>query len=180
MPNDDYSDLKTGPSEDSMTRLSALVEQLSAAEIKTTNAKSALDLAKRAEDEIAEKLIPELMDEIGLETVTTTSGLKVKVKVTPRTSIKKENKGAAYKWLEDHGDGGIIKRSIGVAFTIEQQEEAKKLASSLRGAFENVSEDMKVEPSTLKAHITRLVAQGENVPLELFGYFEQRRARVSR
>jgi hypothetical protein len=84
------------------------------------------------------------------------------------------------QWLDDHGHGGIIKRNITVGFNRDQEGDASVLQDELSDRFENVKADRKVEPSTLRAFIADQLEAGAAVPLDLFGAWEQRVARVSR
>jgi len=74
----------------------------------------------------------------------------------------------------------LIKRNISVAFSRDQEVIAHELEAQLGARFENVRTDRKVEPSTLRSWIGEQLEAGAEVPLELFGAWEQRVARISK
>jgi hypothetical protein len=149
------------------------------AEHEVAAAEEALKQAKIALADIAEKQLPELMDSIGLESFTTEEGFKIEVKRTIRASVPVANRPKAYNWLEEHGHGGMIKRTLVVGFDRDQRVEAAELRHQLEKKYDNVKEDQKVEPSTLRAFIAERLAEGEEIPLQLFGAFEQRKAKIT-
>jgi hypothetical protein len=159
--------------------LSQLATQLNAAELEAAKLEEQLAAAKAQVTDLAERQIPELMDGLGLKTFTTTSGFRVDVKRTIRASIPAAKKDEAMRWLDDNGHSGLIKRSVLVAFDREQEKDARKLEQQLGKKFENVKTELKVEPSTLRAFIGEQLALGAEMPLELFGAWEQRIAKIT-
>ncbi len=170
---------KPQPSADGLKRLSELAIELNKAELEVAKIEEQLKKAKAAVTELAEKDIPELMDSLGVAEFKTTAGFKIKITETIRASIPDANKPAAMAWLDAHGHGGLIKRSIVVAFDREQQEAAQELQAELETKFENVKSDLKVEPSTLRAFIGEQLEKGEPIPLQLFGAWQQRIAKIA-
>ena len=172
-----FKDDGAAPSD--LATLSRLAEQLNSAELEAAKLEEQLAAAKAKVTDLAERQIPEMMDGLGMKTFTTTSGFRVDVKRTIRASIPAGNKDRAMKWLDDHGHSGLIKRAIMVAFDRDQEKEARKLEEQLGKKFENVKTDLKVEPSTLRAFIGEQLEKGEAIPLELFGAWEQRIAKIT-
>ena len=174
-----YEDYIPPPSEDGLAKLSQLAVELNAAELEAARIGDELKKANERIKDLAERDIPELMDSLGMAEFRTTAGFKIKVTKTIRASIPEAQKDAAMAWLDDNGHGGLIKRSIVVAFDRGDIEKAKKLQEQLEKKFENVRSDTKVEPSTLRAFIGEQLEKGENIPLPLFGAWEQRIAKIS-
>lgn len=168
-----------GAAPSDLATLSRLAEQLNSAELEAAKLEEQLAAAKAKVTDLAERQIPEMMDGLGMKTFTTKSGFRVDVKRTIRASIPAGNKDRAMKWLDDHGHSGLIKRSILVAFDRDQEKEARKLEAQLGKKFENVKTDLKVEPSTLRSFIGEQLEKGEAIPLELFGAWEQRIAKIT-
>jgi hypothetical protein len=171
--------MTTEPTTAALSLLSRLANDLNAAELEVAKLEAALTAAKARVTDFAEHQIPELMDEIGIKTITTTSGFRVDVRKIIRASIPAGSKDEAMKWLDDHGHSGLIKRSILVAFDRTQEKEARKLEEQLGKKFENVKTELKVEPSTLRSFIGERLANGDEIPLELFGAFQQRIAKIT-
>jgi hypothetical protein len=178
--NDPYASFRQieKPGEAAHAQLDTLVMQLEQAEQDVTVAEAALKQAQERHRDICERQIPELMDEMGLVEFKNRNGLHVKIERKIRASIPAALRPAAYAWLENNGFGGMLKRTVSVAFNREEQDAARLLVGELEGKFAGVKEDCKVEPSTLSAFVREQLEQGSELPLELFGVFEQRIAKV--
>lgn len=174
----DYSDYKQASSGGDLAAVSKLAEELREAQTQVEILMEALEIAQKKVTDIAEHQLPELMDAVGLETITTQSGLVVQMKNTVRASIPAARRDEAMHWLEDHGHGAMIKREVSVSFGREQQDDAKKLVSELSGEYD-VKEDRRVEPSTLRAWVAEQLEAGHDLPQDLFGVFQQRQAKVA-
>lgn len=159
--------------------LSDLATALNEAELDAARLEEQLAAAKAKVTDLAERQIPELMDSLGMKTFTTTAGFRVDVKRTIRASIPVARRDEAMRWLDNNGHSGLIKRSVLVAFDREQEKEARKLEEQLGNKFENVKTELKVESSTLRAFIGEQLAAGVAIPLDLFGAWEQRIAKIT-
>ena len=177
--NDVYP-LATEHGPEDLKTLARLAGELQQAKLNVQNIEEQLKTAKAKVRDIGEKRIPDLMELIGISDFSTTSSppVRITVKNVIRASVPASRRFEAYSWLDDHGHGGLIKRSIQVSFDREAISDAKQLQKELDTRFENVREDQKVEPSTLRAWIKEQLSQGEPVPMELFGAWEQRIAHV--
>lgn len=176
----DYSEFKDNTqSVNDLATLSNLAKQLSMAELEAARIGELFASAQKRVVDLSEKIIPEMMDSLGVQTYTTTDGLKIDVKRTMRVSISEARKTEAHAWLESHGHAGLIKRLISVMFPREQQEEARAAKKMLEATFENVKEDASVHPSTLKAFVNEQLKNGEEIPLDLFGAWEHRVAKIT-
>lgn len=174
----DYSQFQTKMSDDDLGKLSRLIVACYEKEREVAEAEADLKLVKEAHKQISEHEIPELMDKLGIREFTTDTGLKVAVKESLQGNISAANRQRAHKWLEDHGYGGLIKRSIVVAFNREQQDEAAELMKRLAQEFPNVKDDTKVAAPTLKAWVRERMKAGEEVDMQLFGVHEVRQAKI--
>lgn len=180
----DYSSFPAAaPSPGSLAALTELVERAHAAELAVAEAEENLDLATEAHRRIVEQELPAAFDACGMREFTTRSGLRVTVE--DQLQVKQPpvaRRAAAYSWLEDNGQGGLVKRSVEVAFGAGQNEaeRAAALVDLLGPQFPGaVSEGQEVNSSSLKAYLSRALAAGENPPLELFGARRFRAARIS-
>jgi len=175
-----YEEFMEQPSGNDLAGLSRLTDALGAAEQEVAKLEAQLESARAKVTDLAERQIPELMDNLGMRSFVTANGFKVEVRKTIRASIPAARREEAMNWLDQHGHSGLIKRNISVAFNREQESEAAELQGALAEQFENVRTERKVEPSTLRAFIGEQLEAGAEVPLDLFGAWEQRVARVSR
>ena len=136
-------------------------ERIAELELALSNAKAEL-LAIERED------MPELLRELGLDSVTI-DGVDYKLQQGVDISIPK---GLAaeptFAWLEEHGHGGIIKADVHVAFSRNRLDEANACVASLQEAGYGAYMDQKVAPQTLKAWAKERIEAGEEIPRSLF------------
>jgi len=161
---------------DKLVKLAELAAQQMVAEAKVEDVEVELQKAKSALRDIAVKQIPELMDEVGIEEFTTTTGLHITVIEAIRASITKEKRAKAMEWLKEHGYGKLIKHNFTLAPQSPDQAEAMR---EKLDAFELEYKDSPtVHPSTLSAWVRGKLEDGEDIPLELLGVFRQRASKV--
>lgn len=179
--DNDYSELgEVAPSADDLGELSKLAQEMFTAQVEVELKEAELKSAQERLKAVSEKSIPELMEKIGVQEFKTKSGIKLEIKDSIKTHISEENQNEAFKWLEDNKNGGLIKRTVMVAFTREQQTEAKKLEKELvKKGFQTVKTVRKVEPATLTSFVKKRLEAGEEVPMKLFGVYQYKVARIT-
>lgn len=134
---------------------------------------------KAAKEELRllqEQELPGLMDAAGLKLFTLTSGAKFEVKDIVEGSIPKDNAEPAFDWLRKHGHAGLIKRTVSVPFSREEQERAQKLIALLVKSKIAFEDKQQVHHSTLAAWAREMLKQGKPFPNDLLGLFIGRRA----
>lgn len=174
---DDYLKYVQPSSSGDLSQLQDLAEQQAAAEAKVAKIESDLAAAREELKDIAERQLPELMDQIGLETFKTRSGLVINVKETIRASIPKANAPRAFAWLKANGHEAMIKRVVAVQFGKGEDERAEALRAALAQEYE-VDDKASVHPSTLAAFVREKLENGDDIPLELFGVHRQRVSKI--
>lgn len=164
-----------------LAQLSRLAEEQRLAEQEVEEAQRQLKVKQDRLNDIAERLIPELMEQVGLNKVTTRGGLEVLVQEAIRASMGKgAEKEAATDWLEQNGHEAIIKLQVVTQFGRgdEERERAHRAVALLREAGYAASFERQVHPQTLAALIRELLEQGADVPEDMFHVHRQRRAKV--
>jgi hypothetical protein len=165
-----------------LQRLQVLVAQLYEADAKVDDLEEQLKTANAAARHLREQSIPELMETLGLRDCRTTQGLRVLVKDEVRASLPKdpERREAAFLYLEDSGNGGLIKRKFVVEFNREDEAWAAKFERDLAARKRplNVLRSKDVHHQTLLAFLREQLREGEPVPMESFGAFVQKVATV--
>lgn len=175
----DYGDVADGPSPDDLHKLAELAKQMFDAERAVEKAEAELKKKKDALRGIAERDIPALMDQVGVEEFKTKTGLKLSIKRLLRASISKANLTKAVAWLDKHGHGGLVKRNVTIDFRRDQEDDAKELADELGGrGFENVATKHTVHAGTLAAWVRERRKNGEAVPEKLLGVSEHSVAKI--
>lgn len=163
-----------------MEHLMSLARDLDAAEVAVAQAQAAVDDATKRRDAIAEIMLPEAMDTLGLKTFTLSNGAKITVKEDIIVGINKANEDKAFAWLRDHNAGSLIKRQITVNFGRGEDERANKLRERLlKDLKRDIGDKTSVHWQTLKAYCKEQLEQGVALPMDVFGVVPQRRAVVT-
>jgi hypothetical protein len=158
---------------DALKDLSILVRHVQDMEENVTKIEAELAKAKDRLHFFKTDLIPTYMYDLGLEKVTTNTGHEVSVKTSYYGNISEERLESATKWLEEHGDGSLVKTTIGHTFGKGEEEQVDKLVllNFLQEHMMEYNEKKGVHPQTLKAFIKRKLEAGEIFPHELFGVY---------
>lgn len=180
--SDDYSQYTdaalTGSKGVDMNKLQVVAEKQMAAEKKVARLAKELEDAQKELKAVAEIELPELMDSIGIEEFKTSSGILIKVDEVIRASIPKPRAGEAFMWLRDHDHAALIKRKVIVEFGKGEDEKAAALTAELSRKGLEVEDKSDVHAQTLSAFVRDKLSKGEDIPLDLFGVFRQRVAKV--
>lgn len=107
------------------------------------------DTKKKLAD-LTDVQIPAIMEEMGMQSGTTPSGVTVELSQVVYANISEEQQEAAFNWLRENGHGGMIK-------TVTKTS---------------------VHPSTLRAWAREILESGVDMPLELFGIYQQKTTRI--
>jgi hypothetical protein len=156
-----------------------------AAEAKDLEGQLLADQAALAEkqdklDKILRERIPDIMEELGLEDFKMSDGAKISVKEDVKCSISEERKPEAFGWLRAHDYDGIIKTAVAVNFGKGEAAEAEKARQALIAAgYTDAEIKDSVHPSTLKSFVKERLEAGDKIPLETFGVFEFRIAKIT-
>lgn len=178
----DYSDFKENEPVDSvLAKISALAVEQKKAEAEVARLEEELKKAQDKLRDISEFRLPALMDSIEMTDFTLRDGSKIKVDEKLRASIPSIHETAAFKWLEENRQGGLIKRQFLIDFNREQEEWAAKFAKELSERDDPLNFKCKrsVHPQTLAAFVREQLEEGVAIPLDIFGVFRQRVTKIS-
>ncbi len=117
---------------------------------------------------IGEMDIPELMDNLGWETITLKSGQKVAVKDAVQCAIPAAARPEAHAWLEKNGHGDLIKIAVTVKFARGERTKAEKIVRVMTKAGCAPSMAESVHAGTLKAWARVELENGRKLPGEFF------------
>lgn len=176
------------PDQEAVARAFVELDKLTLqAERLTTQRKKAeeqLQKCKQAEEQLLNKDIPELLGKMRLDACVTASGIEVKVKREIKVSLpghdRVEARMGAFRWLVEHGHGGVIKNQVSIALDRGEDTRADELVVELRGKGFYVESKKDVHAQTLGALVRELVADGKIVPRDFFNLFDMRIAKLSR
>jgi len=168
----DFSEFDEAPaSDEGLSRLSKLANRQAVAEQAVVDAENTLIEAKNTLLDIAEREFPAAMDEIGVVSFKSASGLEITIEEIMTCRIAVADRSKCHAWLNDNGQGAIIKNIVTATLGKGKRERGKaetiirNINKRNPGGAKLVE---KVEPQTLKSVIKSLMAEGEDVPLGLF------------
>jgi hypothetical protein len=171
---------------DKLQELTGLVRELEQAELEVAEAEQILALKKERLRGLVEHKIPELMLELKQPVLHTSDGRMIVVKDVVRATLPEANRPKGFAWLLKNGHGGLIKRTVEVAFAAAKGKEAEALLATLGKEFgANARETMKVEPQTLLSFIKKQLVRededgynGEKLPTDVFEVREFKHAEI--
>ena len=150
--------------------LSGLVRQLRVVEQEVEEAETLLKNLKSEKQKLSTQMIPDLMDEMGVERVDV-DGLTVTKKQIVAASIPVDKRELAFDWLRERGLDDIIKNDVICSFGRGQDNLAKDAFWTLKDKGLEPSTKTHIHPMTLKAFVKDRVEQGQEIDLDLFGAF---------
>ncbi len=160
-----------------MQRLNTLVHEQLLAEEEVAKAENALATAKKKLARLSEYVIPDVMEEMGINEYKTNEGLTIKLKQAIRASISEVNRSDAFGWMTDHDHEAMIKTSIVIEkpALLDDFENADELKEALQLVMDNLpsTENKSIHSSTLSAFIRDKLEDGEEIPLDTFSVFRQ-------
>lgn len=169
----------TAPSNEDLSQIAALANQQLALAKEIAEDEEALAEKKRKHGLLSEVDIPKLLEKFGMTMFKLIDGSIVDIKVNLVCGITEANKSAAFKWLEETGNDGIIKNEFKLPFGKGQDEQAQDLREFLDSAGFSYSNSRSVHQSTLKSFVKKRLAAGEEVPVDLFSVFEKKVAMIT-
>lgn len=169
---------EVGVDDDKLATLSRLANNQVAEEEGIKLIEEQLKEAKARLQKLKTETIPEFMDEVGIESFTTSGGATVKVEPFYQCSIPKARKDEAFSWLSQHGYEDLIKVSVGLSFGKSQYAEACELARTLDELGYPCIPVLNVHPMTLKGWVRMMAEEAEEFPLDLFGAFIGRNTKI--
>ena len=139
--------------------------------------------AKKAEaDDISSRVIPELLQEQGLQEIKLADGSKVSVKKEFRATLPKDDlrREAAYQWLRDQGLGDIIKNNVSVSFGKGEDNKANQMMDLAVANGFTPQQKSDVAWNTLTALYEERVKAGLDMPSDVFSLWIKDKTKISR
>jgi hypothetical protein len=166
---------------DKLQRLEELTKQMDASFEEVAGLEAKLKEAKENKRMLQEDIIPEAMHEVGQDLLKLPSGRYLSLEHELKVRVPKNAEDEAYSYLEDLGEGGMIKRSVVVEFRQDQEEDAVAALEALRHAgFHQAFVKKSHHWNTLQAWVKAQMEDGKEVPRELFGIYERDVAQVKK
>jgi len=179
--------------EDKMSRINALVQRQLMLERKHAEAESLLKKVKAELELISDQALPDLMDDLGIESLKLTGGGTLKIDTTIRASLGRakdeERAEQAIAWLIASGHPHLVKHNVSVPLTAGQSELGARLIEELEALSERLNEENEawslcvedktdVNPGTLSAFVRGELKEGREVREDLLNVHRQRRCKI--
>lgn len=160
-----------------MQRLNTLVHEQLMAEEEVARAEASLSQAKKRLARLSEYVIPDVMEEMGINEYKTNDGLTIKLKQAIRASISEVNRSDAFGWMTDHNHEAMIKTNIVIErpALLDDFDNAEELKKALQLVMDILpsTENKSIHSSTLSAFVRDKLEDGEEIPLDTFSVFRQ-------
>jgi hypothetical protein len=157
-----------------LQRALKLAELLLAARKHLEAVEAQLKTAKEDVRRLEQEDLPELMQELGLETFKLTTGETIEVKQDIECGISEERRARAHAWLTDNGFGGLIKTEVVAKFGRDERDAAVAAAEKIGGEMVE-----RVHPSTLKSFVKEQMEAGRAIPFDLFAIHPFNRVKIT-
>ena len=154
-------------------KMESLVSEIEGIEDKLKQRKKDLEL-------LSSEIIPTMMSEMGLSQLKLMDGSQIDVKPFYNATITQANKESAYNWLRSNGLGDIIKNEVVVSFGRGEDNKAAEYAELAKGQGLQPTQNLKVEPMTLKALVRERIEAGKPMPAEIFSVFVGNKTTIKR
>jgi len=167
-------------SDESLGEISDLVKEQTRLEDIIENLETKTKEFKKELKRVQEDRLPDALLELGIKSFKMNDGSFIEVKKHYSASIPPKHKEEAFKWLNEHGFGDLIKNQIMTKFVRGQEKASEELLLRLVKQGYTVDSKKFVEPMTLKAFARERVEAGEELPSDLFGLFICDKAKITR
>lgn len=178
----DFKDHQSRPADDNvLARVASLVDEWADLNERTDVMNKDTAALEAKANEIAERLLPEIMDENNVKDMTTRNGVKVAIVDKVKAGIRKADMAEGCQWLVDNEHSDLIKVEVTVKFPKGDIDKALELLSYLEQHPEEYAVAMKetVNPQTLGAFVREMLADGEALPMDLLGVYRRREAKIT-
>jgi|TARA_R110000824_G_scaffold263176_4_gene451845 hypothetical protein len=165
--------------ENESQELRQLCEQLVQLRDLEEKATEALKGIKASLRKYTRELVPDAMDELGMQALTTSNGVDITISDDLHVHITEAKKPEAFNWLRDNNHEDIIKNQVVVSFNKNEDNVAGAFYSDAVSGGHDVQRKETVHNGTLRAFVRDMRAKGIQIPVDTFGVYEGRIAKIS-
>ena len=165
--------------ENESQELRQLCEQLVQLRDLEEKATEALKGIKASLRKYTRELVPDAMDELGMQALTTSNGVDITISDDLHVHISEAKKPEAFNWLRDNNHEDIIKNQVVVSFNKNEDNVAGAFYSDAVSGGHDVQRKETVHNGTLRAFVRDMRAKGIQIPVDTFGVYEGRIAKIS-
>ena len=179
----DYSQFEDEPEsvgDDAIARLVAMVREQVRQEARVASLEEDLKKAKEQVRILSEVRLPELMASLEMKNFVLNDGTEIEIDNKLRCHLAEKNKEEGFKFLDETGNGNVIKRQFIIEFGKDEEKWARKFAADLKRRKQPLNTKLKrtVHTATLTSLIKSMLEEGVKVPMDVFGVHDQKFSRV--
>lgn len=180
--SDEYAAFREEPGDNFKAVLRSLADEYLDADAAVSAAEEALEVAKAKRKDIAEHRIPQATE--GMDgKFDLGDGRELQIKEEIRASIAGEKRAPAIHWLDEHDYGHIVKRQVVIEFQKGDTERCEAFLEAVKELEEHlgtlvVKTNFTVHHATLTSWVKEQLSEGVDLPVDVFGIFRQRTAKV--
>ena len=164
---------------DKLDRLHEKLQEAIALEQVAKQLEEDMKAAKTALHGLREKVIPEMMIELQMDSITFAGwAVNLEDRVTGSLPKAPDKRAAAIEWLENHDGGGLIKTDVSVSFGKEERETAKELGEELERKGLPVKVESDVHPQTLLSYVRQRIKDGDEIEPAALGVYVNKFAKM--
>lgn len=167
---------------DAERRLSKLVAKAEEWQANIAALGDQLKDANKALRKLVELDIPELMDELGYDGISTTDYI-VNIKDVMTASVPEHKRAKVCAWLAEHELGALVSNDVRLSFKPDEQklfDRTVKYLAKQKAIADRIQTAQAVNTGSMKAAVKELLEQGADVDLELLGVSVIRQATFKR
>lgn len=165
--------------QEAISRVSLLCQQLLMLSNQRNNMEEQLKNTKEEIRKLTEERIPDVMQQLGFESITLEDGSKVALETVYHAEIPKAKAHEAFAWLRQHNYDSLIKNEVKAMFGKGEDQLAAKLTQFAMANKIDITTKQAVHPQTLKAFVREKAEAGAPVPVDLFGVHIQKQAKLT-
>ena len=140
------------------------------------------NLLKEQQEEarrLSEEVIPTLMQQAGVSSITLDDGTSVQVSPYYYAKIQEANKDEAFRWLRENNHGDLIKNNLSVSFGKGEDADAVKLKESLEKQGLVVDQKQDIHWQTLRGFVREQMENNRSIPSDMFGLYVANRTKLT-
>lgn len=127
-----------------------------------------------------EEELPEMMSQMGVNSVEFTDGNSAKIETSIHCGIPKNSEEEAFKWLQEHNLGDLIKNEMKIKFGRKEGNLLGDVKDTIEKLGLNYEQKSSVHNMSLKAVVKEQMSSANPLPADLFGIFIRRAVNVTK
>jgi|TARA_R100000656_G_C3928635_1_gene124334 hypothetical protein len=163
-----------------LDKVSRLANEAARLQEDVDNAEDLYKNFKKSLKKVTDELLPDAMEELGIENLTLSDGSRIEIKPVYSATILVDKKEEAFKFIRQCGDDDIIKNNVTVTFGRGEMNEAEAFTEWVADKGLIPNQTQKIEPSTLRAWFKSRVEDGLPVTTDAITTYMSNHAKITR